>query len=144
MAELRAALQTMHLTETLAVALYHGPQPILAIRRPDLHAAFVGYEQSEVCHRSLFLTGLHSLNAKPFWFARLLALVVGFFAFVTCLVLGLRVLLWVEITIERIAIAHYGKILQSELPDPWPARVNEVRDDEIHHLEDMRAWLHKL
>lgn len=143
MAELAKALRTMHLVESLAVALYHGPQPVLALRRPDLHAAFVRYEQNEKEHRSLFLAGLRRVDAKPYVFASLLATIVGFFALLIGLLLGLRVLLWFEILIERIAISHYDAILETPLPDPWPQRVQEVRDDEVHHLQDMRDWLRK-
>jgi len=142
MRSLVAALRTMHLVETIAVALYQGPQAILRRQNRALYRSFVAYEKAELRHRCLFLAGLHSQGTTPWFFSAGLAALAYWLVYLLTLGFGLKALLYFEIVIERIAIRHYGKILRA--PEPWQARVREVQKDEILHLAALQGWLAKL
>jgi rubrerythrin len=133
-------VQTMHLVEALAVALYQYPAPRLA-GRPWLQEEFARFAEGEIRHRALFAALLAERGASPWWWARVLAVIVGAAAWLVVLLLGPWWLLRFEILIERIAIAHYGKILAGGLPADIAALVRGVQADERAHLAQMRALL---
>jgi hypothetical protein len=134
----------MHLVESLAVALYQWPKPRLMQRNPPLYRAFISFEEGEKKHCALFLEGLSSQGEAPFFFTSALAIVVGVIAYLISFLLGFKALLYFEILIEYVAIWHYSKILNTELPELWQMKVREVQQDEYQHLQQMKEWLKKL
>jgi demethoxyubiquinone hydroxylase (CLK1/Coq7/Cat5 family) len=124
----------MHLVETLAVAIYQGPIPLL---EAPLQAIFRQFAIGEARHRDYFLQQLFQHQTRPYFFAMWLAALLQGLLWLAALLLPLSWLLWLEIEIESLAVRHYESILQKQLPSALQQDIATITQEEREHLRDL-------